>query len=208
MPPYNYLFGAKYISTLPFCDYVQEKFKERYNDQLLAVVSTSATGLHCPIYNRISLKKIRPMHLFQEGERLLLYERIGETSEYSTAILSKETANKAGILMNQFGVDEINKPENKSPYSKQRNLYKSLDICGISKEVLMLNKKGVYLGTITNNSLPYLKQGTNPENFTENEIAFNTLTTFFTNELIPRALRQDIRMQKLAEFAHLDIQFI
>jgi Domain of unknown function (DUF4338) len=53
IPPYNILLGGKLIASLAFSDVVAKEVRRRYRSELLGVVATSATGLHCAILNRI-----------------------------------------------------------------------------------------------------------------------------------------------------------
>lgn len=51
LPPYNLLRGGKLMAALAFSDAVVEEVRRRYRSDLLGVVTTSATGLHCAILN-------------------------------------------------------------------------------------------------------------------------------------------------------------
>src|SRR5262249_39459914 len=56
LPPYNLLFAGKLIASLAFSNIVLREVRRRYRSELLGIVATSATGLHCAILNRIGLK--------------------------------------------------------------------------------------------------------------------------------------------------------
>src|SRR5882724_1678998 len=87
LPPYNELLAGKLMATLAVSSTMSKEFSTRYDDHLLAVTTTSATGLHCPIFNRIM---IRPGGL---------YRRIGETTGYTTMILGDLTLHAARELI-------------------------------------------------------------------------------------------------------------
>ena len=97
LPPYNLLFGGKLIAALAFSDAVVTEIRCRYGSDLLGVVTTSATGLHCAILNRIGLKS---------GG---LFRRIGQTSGYSTIFASQSTR-----LFAKYSLDS---PETAMPLS-------------------------------------------------------------------------------------------
>ena len=90
LPPYNLLYGGKLIAGLAFSDVVAREIRRRYRSDLLGIIASSATGLHCAILNRIGLK---PGGLFR---------RIGETSGYSTLFASATTLNAARRFLPDF----------------------------------------------------------------------------------------------------------
>jgi Domain of unknown function (DUF4338) len=79
LPPYSYLRGGKLIAALALSDTVTKEFGDKYNDLLLGLTTSCATGLHCPIFNRIMLR------------RGGLYRRIGETAGFSMIWATNET---------------------------------------------------------------------------------------------------------------------
>jgi hypothetical protein len=90
LPPYNIFLGGKLIASLAFSDVVTRELRRRYRTDLLGVIATSATGLHCAILNRIGL---RPGGLFR---------RIGETSGYSTTGFNPSTLSAARAFLPSF----------------------------------------------------------------------------------------------------------
>jgi hypothetical protein len=70
LPPYSMLFGGKLIAALAFSDIVLREIRRRYRSDLLGVVATSATGLHCAILNRIAPQTGRPISSDRSDERV------------------------------------------------------------------------------------------------------------------------------------------
>jgi Druantia protein DruA len=135
VPPYRQLRAGKLIAALAASDVVAQEFKRRYGTiratrGLLAIVTTSATGLHSPIFNRIML---RPGGL---------YRRIGQTTGYSTLPFADSTLRAARAL--------VQKRDGACPATTDRPvrlLKRALNICGLPREELMRMgiRKGVYL---------------------------------------------------------------
>jgi hypothetical protein len=147
LPPYSFLFGGKLIAALAFSDVVLREVRRRYRSDLLGVVATSATGLHCAILNRIGLK---PGGLFR---------RIGQTSGYSTLFASQSTLN----LARRFLPDFVSAPEGQFSTSVRplHVLRVAMRACGIPPDKLLRSAfpKGVYFGTITNDHVNALRTG-------------------------------------------------
>jgi hypothetical protein len=162
MPPYNLLLGGKLIAALAFSDVVAREVRRRYHSDLLGIIATSATGLHCAILNRIGLK---PGGLFR---------RIGETSGYSTLFASASTLNAARRFLPGF----TSAPEGKFSVSVRplHVLRVAMRSCGIPPDQILQSAypKGVYFGTITDSHLWALRngrtlrwRGLNPESIVE-----------------------------------------
>jgi Domain of unknown function (DUF4338) len=147
LPPYNLLLGGKLIAALPFSDVVRKEIRRRYHSDLLGVVATSATGLHCAILNRIALK---PGGLFR---------RIGQTSGYSTLFASQSTLSAA----RRFLPNCVSAPEGEFSASVRplHALRVAMRACGISPDRILRSAypKGVYIGTITDDHVDALRNG-------------------------------------------------
>jgi Domain of unknown function (DUF4338) len=147
LPPYSFLFGGKLIAALAFSDIVLREIRRRYRSDLLGVVATSATGLHCAILNRIGLK---PGGLFR---------RIGQTSGYSTVFASQSTLS----IARRFLPDFVSAPEGEFSTSVRplHVLRVAMRACGIPPDQLLRSAfpKGVYFGTITNDHVDALRTG-------------------------------------------------
>lgn len=147
VPPYNQLRGGKLIAALAASDVVAKEFKRRYGTirasrGLLAIVTTSATGLHSPIFNRIML---RPGGL---------YRRIGQTAGYSTVPFAESTLRTARAL--------VQARDGACPETTDRPvrlLKRALNICGLPREglVRMGIRKGVYLAVAAPSPLDALR---------------------------------------------------
>lgn len=89
LPPYTYLRAARLMAALVFSDPVARAVRCRYgySNQLIAVTTSSAIGLHSAMFNRIML---RPGGL---------YRRIGQTGGYSTLCFGPETVDAAKSLI-------------------------------------------------------------------------------------------------------------
>jgi hypothetical protein len=79
LPPYSLLLCGKLLAALALSDEVAKEFERKYSEPLLALTTTCATGLHCPIFHRIML---RPGGL---------YQRIGETAGWTLSWVSSGT---------------------------------------------------------------------------------------------------------------------
>lgn len=147
LPPYSFLFGGKLIAALAFSEVVLREIRRRYRSDLLGVVATSATGLHCAILNRIGLK------------RGGLFRRIGQTSGYSTLFASQSTLSVA----RRFLPDFVSAPEGEFSTSVRplHVLRVAMRACGIPPDQLLRSAfpKGVYFGTITNDHVSALRAG-------------------------------------------------
>ena len=79
LPPYNSLFGGKLLAALAVSREVLEEFQGKYDDALLGVSTSCATGAHCAAFNRIML---------HEGG---LYRRVGMTAGYTISWMRPDT---------------------------------------------------------------------------------------------------------------------
>jgi len=129
VPPYNHLRAGKLLAALAASGTVAREFSRRYGrTKLKSIVTTSANGLHSPIYNRIM---VRPGGL---------YRRIGETTGYSALAFSKATLAAArSVVVDSDGV-----------YSDNRTistLKRAMNLCGLPRErmIRLGIRKGVYM---------------------------------------------------------------
>jgi hypothetical protein len=149
LPPYSRLLGGKLVAGLALTDLVNAAFVEKYSARLprggslLAVVTLCATGLHCPIFNRIML---RPGGM---------YRRVGATAGFSTAFVSDRTIHFARGV-----VREAKKEMRKPLFAKSMRIVKSaLETCGLPGERLLKLgvQKGVYVGTADSRAIDGLR---------------------------------------------------
>lgn len=142
VPPYSYFHSGKLLASLAVSDSVQTEFARKYGENLLAVVTTCATGPHCPIFHRIMIKK---------GG---LFRKVGETAGYSTDLFHPDTIHLAKRLASRT-----------MPQGRYTKLIRVLRIalreCGIEPEsILQLGvRKGVYIATVSDDSLSVLREG-------------------------------------------------
>tara|TARA_R110002050_G_scaffold99127_1_gene205678 strand:+ start:2638 stop:4254 length:1617 start_codon:yes stop_codon:yes gene_type:complete len=158
-PPYNSLHLGKFIALSAFTDTIQNHYSQKYGHPLLALITTSATELHSSVYKRIQLNKI----FNDKRNRTYLFERIGQTSQYSSLILSKETKEIAKKLLENSISFSRNKLSKKKNFGSSSDILKALKICGLNKSVLELNEKGVYIGALHENNIEILKGNKNIE---------------------------------------------
>ena len=147
LPPYSFLLGGKLMALLAMTDPFRIEFRRKYGASLLGLITTCATGLHCPIFNRIMIKK---------GG---LYRRIGETAGYTTAFFTTHTIRAARVLTRS-----LNSNGNSQLSSKPiRILKQAIRLCGLPYEPLVRlgNQKAVYFAVLSEGSLISLKTGTN-----------------------------------------------
>ena len=129
VPPYSYLRAGKLIAALAASSVVSDEFSRKYKpNRLRSVVTTSANGIHSPIFNRL---------MVQPGG---LYKRIGETSGYSALTFQEATLRAA---MNLVIARDGWCPDNRTI----RMLKHALSICNIPREQIMRLgiRKAVYL---------------------------------------------------------------
>ena len=58
LPPYSAVFGGKLLAALALSDSFNQEFRRRYDDPLLAVTTSCATGLHCPILTELVFAQV------------------------------------------------------------------------------------------------------------------------------------------------------
>jgi hypothetical protein len=139
IPPYNDLRGGKLIAALAASREIANHFRHSYNDDLLAVITTCCSGVHCPIFNRINLV---PGGLFR---------RIGETSGYTTSHFSDASYEAARRLVGEHSVD----------WAKIRLLRTAMTMCKLPADVFLKvgELKGVYVGTTDPKTIVALRAG-------------------------------------------------
>jgi len=133
VPPYSSLRGAKLIAAIAASTSSAAEFERRYGNRtthLETIVTTTATGIHSPIFNRIMLR------------RGGLYRRIGETTGYSSIVFSRETMHSAVALVRKH--DRQNAPDTDRSI---RLLKRALNLCCVPREriVRLGVVKGIYL---------------------------------------------------------------
>ncbi len=147
VPPYSYLRAGRLLAALALSEPVAAEYGRRYLDdgspaQLLAIVTTSAMGLHGSIFNRIMLKP---------GG---LYKRIGATTGYSAVFFSRQTLAAA-----RRAIIERDGPSKSTTDRAIRTLKRAMDICTIPREafVKLGIPKGVYVALAEGPALDVLR---------------------------------------------------
>ena len=161
IPPYNFLYGGKLMAILSLSNPIQAEFQKRYpDDMLLALITTGATGNHAPIFNRIRLNQITPVDIYNSYNNEM-FKHIGATSESTTIMLTDKTIE----LARRIAEGSFPKMPNKqtsgfhSGFNKMNAINKILRLCNVSRDVLKLIKKSIYIGYLSENNLDLLKVG-------------------------------------------------
>lgn len=186
LPPYSRLLGGKLIAALGLSGPLSDEFSRRYGNQLLAVITTCATGLHCPIFNRIGL---RPGGL---------YRRIGATLGYTTTFVSQRTLREARKFLPNFVSAPIGEfSESVRPIHILRN---ALKCCGVSPEPILRsgNVKGVYVGCIDELNLEALRTRAVPQNC--RTLSVESICMDWRQRWMIAALKQDQRRTAFLAF--------
>ncbi len=189
VPPYTYLRAARLMAALATTDAVATEFSRRYGKtaRLLALVTTSATGLHCPIFNRIM---IRPGGL---------YRRIGQTEGYSAVFFRRRTIRAATeLVLTRDG----NCPENRSIHTLKR----ALDICGIPREIVakLSSPKAVYVASVDPNATKELRGG--PRASLLEYTTLSQVVDHWKNNDVPKALSRADLKTKFRQFRREEIR--
>jgi hypothetical protein len=204
LPPYNYIFGGKLIAGLTLSDPIQSEYKRRYtakypDDVLLAVFSTSAFGSHAAIFNRIELKKIKDTSdikkLSKDGKpHYELFEHIGESSPYSTIMVSAQTQQLARAIASGISTDKINTVGIRSDLSKERAFGRALRLCGLDRRILRANRKGIYVGYLSEENIELLRPNPDPDIVPRLQLSVDSLTEYWKDRWLHKALttRQDL----------------
>jgi hypothetical protein len=144
VPPYSMLLAGKLLALLALSTDITRAFQLKYDSPLLGLSTTCATGIHCPVFNRIGI--------VTGG----LYKRIGETSGYTTAFFSDETLDTARRLLSR----KIRNIREFAITTKPiRMMREALRYCNLPEEAVLChgNKKGVYIGCLSNANLAALR---------------------------------------------------
>jgi hypothetical protein len=151
LEPWCRVRGGKLVASLALSQPVADAYHERYrsrlplNGGLLALITLCATGMHCPIFNRIMLKS---------GG---LYRRVGMTAGYSTSFVSDETVTRARDLLRR-----IHRHPRMELFAKSMRLIQSaLYACGLPGDCLLRVgvRKGIYVGTADADAIAMLRSG-------------------------------------------------
>lgn len=185
IPPYNSLLGGKLLAALALTEVFQAEHVKKYKEPLRAVVTTSATGLHCPIFNRIML---RPGGL---------YRRIGRTSGYTTTIYSRETLRLANLLLGRVQ----QRPKFLASASNPlRPLRYALRQCNLDPEALLRLgvQKGVYIATVRPNDLHRLRTSRSRGRHADRPfVSAADAFMYWGSTLLPRRLQRPDVLQNL-----------
>lgn len=172
LPPYSYLLGGKLVAALSLSSPLSEEFERKYGDPLLGVVATCATGLHCPIFNRIM---IRPGGLFK---------RVGETAGFTTIIYRRETIAAAREILFRSGA--IDRDNWLLRAKSIRILRTALEACGVPADPFLQlgNAKGVYLGCVSSAAVDLLRNGGKRQSI--EKLALDEIYEFWRDRILPK----------------------
>jgi hypothetical protein len=185
-PAYAPLRAGKLLAAIACSSVACEEFERRYGDSLLAVVATCATGLHYPHVNRVVVRSRR------------LYERIGETAGYSTALFSQETVAAARDLLTggepAGGLDD--------GYEKLLRLMRAaLRACGIPEDAVLRAgiPKGVYLGATSDDAVDALRLGGAARG---TPVTFEEVAAWWADVVLSKAARRPDLVQSARQAGH------
>jgi hypothetical protein len=185
IPPYNILLCGKLVAALAFSDVVVKEVRRRYRSEMLGVVATSATGLHCAILNRIGLRS---------GG---LFSRIGQTSGYSTLGFSPKTLGAARAFLPGF----VSAPEGEFSKSVRpiHVLRVAMRNCGIASTTILQSSypKGVYLGFLDPADLDALRSGRARR---ARGVTIESILTYWRTTYLTKALASEHRQEALRGF--------
>jgi len=190
VPPYSYLNCGKLIASLALTDTVGSHFKKAYERNLpqggtlYGLATICATGNHCPIFNRIMIR------------RGGLYRHIGNTAGYSTAFLSERTMDLARQV-----VRKRNSGKSGEPFAKSLRMVKSaLEACSIPyKTILKLGpEKGVYFGSTSPEALLCLRKG--KFNLSPKLLTLKEATSYWNEKVLSKRIRNPKAEQSFKTF--------
>jgi len=132
--PFGFNFnGGKLIAKLAFSKEIMEKFEEKFNQKLLAIVTTGLYG-----------KSI-------QYDRLTEIKQVGMTKGNSIYWIPEIITSKCREYLKRMHKIDVSK------YKKLEVITKIISILGLDKEeILDSNKKGIYLGFTRPDSKEYL----------------------------------------------------
>ena len=132
--PFGFNFnGGKLIAKLAFSKEIMEKFEERFNQKLLAIVTTGLYG-----------KSV-------QYDRLTEIKQVGMTKGNSIYWIPEIITSKCREYLKKMHKIDVSK------YKKLEVITKIISILGLDKEeILDSNKKGIYLGFTRPDSKEYL----------------------------------------------------
>jgi hypothetical protein len=182
LPPYNLLLAGKLMAILAVSTTMSREFYRRYGDHLLAVTTTAANGIHCPLFNRIMIKP---------GG---LYRRIGETTGYTTAFFSDATLHAARALVKDRG---LAKTSEIAGWNTIRVLKTALRHCHLNPEPLLQvgNRKGIYLSFLHPRSRELLQNGETVKR--KPTISDLEAFQFWKEHILPRRAASESAIKKL-----------
>lgn len=174
------------MALLAFTEPFHVVFQEKYGTCLLSLVTTCATGIHCPIFNRIMIKK---------GG---LYNRIGETAGYTTVLFSADTMRAARMLV--VGSNNIRSGGLDSWQRPIRILRQAMRLCNIPPEALLRlgNPKGVYFAVLSEDSLNCLRTGSFHKS--KDQLSVNSAFEYWKTNLLPKRKLCLDRIKKIERF--------
>lgn len=183
-PPYSLLLGGKLIALLAMTDPFRMEFRKKYGAPLLALITTCATGLHCPIFNRIMIRK---------GG---LYRRIGKTAGYTTAFFTTNTMRSARVL-----AKDLSTYGNSQLTSKAiRILRQAIRCCGLPYEPLLRlgNQKAVYFAVLSEVSLVSLRTGI--KSGAVDSLTVNQAVDFWRSYILPKRTQRFETLETIKSF--------
>lgn len=185
-PPYSLLLGGKLMAMFAMTDPIKIEFQRKYNMPLLGLITTCATGVHCPIFNRIMVR---------EGG---LYRHIENTAGYTTVFFSDDTMRTARTLVG----DTENSDSNGLPVSSLslRILRQAMKLCDIPYEPLLRlgNTKGVYLAILSKDNLVSLKTGYQLE--TNDGFSITNAFEYWKTNIMPKRIYSETTINKIMRY--------
>lgn len=175
VPPYSHLRAGKLLAAIACSSTVGEEFRVRYDEALLAVFATCATGLHYPQVNRVRVR----------GREI--YTRVGQTGGYSAAPFSPNTVRSARELVHS------GRPADRLDGNYLQLLWvmrMALRACNIPEEpVLTMGvAKGVYIAPLVPDGLDALRSG---RCSAQSAIGTDEAIGWWTAHVLARALKRD-----------------
>ena len=185
VPPYSFLLGGKLMALLAMTDPLRKEFRRKYGTPLLGVGTSCATGLHCPIFNRIM---VRPGGL---------YRHIGETVGYTFSFFSPDTMRAARLLTSSQ--EEVQQGE--FSLRPMRILNQALRACGLPSGPLMRLglRKAIYFGVLSEKALSRLKTG--GEVAPKDKLAASDAIQYWKVVLLSKRAQQDETLERVKSFS-------
>lgn len=181
LEPYAHLHTSKLLATLALSDPIQTEFRVRYNDPLLAVVTTAVFGPDAQAINDIRTPRIMGSSDYNGR----LYRQVGTTSEYSTLVISPRSHNLAKMVI--AGTRDPDNLTEIGRLSSAQRIQRALAICGLSRQVMRMYDKGIWVGVLSNRNLDILR-GNSDVDTALTAFAVENIVAHWKRYILPKAL--------------------